>query len=44
MPQRPARFQRVIEIVPTASELRDAGRRRYQQYREAGHELSTHNL
>ncbi|MFA9460812.1 DNA polymerase III subunit chi [Thiohalorhabdus methylotrophus] len=37
-------FQRVAEFVPTEQAGRDAARRRYSEYRQAGYELHTHDL
>ena len=37
-------FPRVAELVTADPACRQAGRRRFAQYRDAGHELETHNL
>ncbi len=37
-------FHRVAELVPPDPEPREAARRRYALYRDAGHELHVHDL
>ena len=39
-----AAFPRVAELVTADPACRQAGRRRFAVYRDAGHELETHNL
>jgi len=38
------RFQRVAELVNEDETTRQAGRRRYRQYQELGHDIQTHKL
>ncbi|MFB6261978.1 MAG: DNA polymerase III subunit chi [Thiohalorhabdaceae bacterium] len=37
-------YERVAEFVPADPEYRQAARRRYAHYREAGHELHAHDI
>jgi DNA polymerase-3 subunit chi len=37
-------FQRIAELVTSDEETRLAGRRRFAEYRELGHELATHKI
>ncbi|MGE0387035.1 MAG: DNA polymerase III subunit chi [Gammaproteobacteria bacterium] len=39
-----SRFDRVIEIVPSAGEGRDRARERYRFYQDRGYALTTHEL
>jgi DNA polymerase III subunit chi len=40
----PLSAERVAEIIPASAAGRDAGRARFRAYREAGYELTTHNI
>jgi DNA polymerase-3 subunit chi len=42
MPDFAGDFQRIIEPVPAAPELREQSRQRFRRYRERGWELVTH--
>ena len=42
VPEESARAARVAEIVPDRGAARDAGRRRFREYRDRGFELKTH--
>ena len=42
VPEEAARAARVAEIVPAGGAGRDAGRRRYREYRERDFEIRTH--
>ena len=42
VPEESARAARVAEIVPDRGAARDAGRRRFREYRNRGFELKTH--
>lgn len=39
-----SRFDRLAEIIDSASDSRDAGRARYKFYKDRGYELETHKL
>lgn len=39
-----SQFQRMIEIIPQQSNWRETARQRYKQYREAGHQLQSHEI
>lgn len=40
----PANYQRVAELVDDTPAIRQAARQRYSQYREAGHDVNSHNV
>ena len=42
VPAESSRAQRIVEVVPNSGPGRDAGRRRYREYRDRGFELRTH--
>ena len=42
VPDESARASRIAEVVPSGGAGRDAGRRRYREYRDRGFELRTH--
>ena len=42
VPEESARAARIAEIVPDRGAGRDAGRRRFREYRDRGFELKTH--
>lgn len=42
MPEGFEQFQRVLEVVSQDAEQMQAGRQRFRQYKEAGHEVSHH--
>ena len=42
VPDESARAARIAEVVPDSGPGRDAGRRRYREYRDRGFELRTH--
>ena len=42
VPAEAARAARITEIVPAGGAGRDAGRRRFREYRDRGFEIRTH--
>jgi DNA polymerase-3 subunit chi len=44
MPRAIDAFPRIAELVTSDEETRVAGRRRFAEYREQGHELATHKV
>lgn len=42
VPDESTRAARIVEVVPDSGPGRDAGRRRYREYRDRGFELRTH--
>ena len=42
VPDESTRAVRIVEVVPDSGPGRDAGRRRYREYRDRGFELRTH--
>jgi DNA polymerase-3 subunit chi len=39
-----SKFKRIVEIVDNIEPAREAGRRRYNYYKQQGHELKIHNI